>query len=63
MFTLIDGKGIPVCYCIYLYMWLNTCVIVTGSCHVCDVNKELGNDDPASASCLPEGALLSSVLV
>ena len=47
MFTLIDGKGIPVFYCIYVG---NTCVIVTGSCLVYTVNKELGNEDPASAS-------------
>ena len=36
MFTLIDGKGIPVlyCVCVYIYICGNTCVIVTGSCLV-----------------------------
>ena len=33
--------------CIYLCVG-NTCVIVTGSCLVCDINKEFGIDDPAS---------------
>ena len=50
MFTLIDGKGIPVlyCVCVYIYICGNTCVIVTGSCLVLScANKELGNDDPA----------------
>ena len=37
----------------YIFIYVgNTCVIVTGSCPVSDVNKELGNDDPASASIL-----------
>ena len=30
----------------YIFIYVgNTCVIVTGSCPVSDVNKELGNDD------------------
>ena len=38
----------------YTFIYVgNTCVVVTGSCLVCDVNKELGkDDDPASASIL-----------
>ena len=51
MFTLIDSKGIPVlyCVCVYIYICGNTCVIVTGSCLVLlfVYNKELWNDDPA----------------
>ena len=34
-----------VCFIVYVG---KTCVIVTGSFLVCDVNKELGNNDPPS---------------
>ena len=39
MLTLIDGKGIPVlyCVCVYIYICGNNCVIVTGSCLVLHV--------------------------
>ena len=44
------------CFTVYVYTFIyvgNTCVVVTGSCLVCDVNKELGNDEhPASVSIL-----------
>ena len=40
-------------YCIYIFIYMgNTCVIVTGSCLVCDVNKDLGNDDHPASSIL-----------
>ena len=39
------------CVLLYIFIYVgNTCVIVTGSCLVYTVNKELGNEDPASAS-------------
>jgi hypothetical protein len=44
---------VSLCFIVYVYIFIcvdNTCVIVTGSCLVCDVNTELGNEDPASAS-------------
>ena len=43
------------CFIVYVYVFIyvgNTCDIVTGSCLVCDVNKELGNDDPPTMSIL-----------
>ena len=44
---------VSLCFIVYVYIFIcvgNTCVIVTGSCLVCGVNKELGNEDSASAS-------------
>ena len=44
---------VSLCFIVYVYIFIcvgNTCVIVTGYCLVYDVNKELGNEDPASAS-------------
>ena len=46
---------VSLCFIVYMYIFIyvgNTCAIVTGSCLVYTVNKELGNDDPASASIL-----------
>ena len=43
------------CFIVYMCNFIhvgNTSVIVTGSCLVYTVNKELGNTDPASASIL-----------
>ena len=51
---LIYGKGNP-CFIVYMCNFIhvgNTSVIVTGSCLVYTVNKELGNTDPATASML-----------